>query len=64
MIVSGERSAVLQRLRAAGITIAIDDFGTGYSSLGYLRRSPANRIEIAQIFARDLAHWKTNGLVP
>lgn len=54
MIVSGEHSDVLQRLRASGITIAIDDFGTGYSSLGYLRRFPANRIKIAQIFVRDL----------
>jgi diguanylate cyclase (GGDEF)-like protein/PAS domain S-box-containing protein len=55
MDVSREHSAVLERLRKIGIAIAIDDFGTGYSSLGYLRRFPADRIKIAQVFVKHLA---------
>jgi diguanylate cyclase (GGDEF)-like protein len=49
-----EHGALLERLRARGVTIAIDDFGTGYASLDYLRRFPINRIKIAQDFVRHL----------
>ncbi|WP_026224772.1 two-component system response regulator [Methyloversatilis thermotolerans] len=47
-------SGVLNRLKAAGITISIDDFGTGYSSLSVLRDLPIDRIKIDRSFVVDL----------
>jgi diguanylate cyclase (GGDEF)-like protein/PAS domain S-box-containing protein len=44
----------LQALRELGCKIAIDDFGTGQSSLEYLRRFPADRIKIDQVFVRNI----------
>jgi len=44
----------LQGLRDLGCSIAIDDFGTGQSSLDYLRRFPADRIKIDQVFVRNI----------
>jgi diguanylate cyclase (GGDEF)-like protein/PAS domain S-box-containing protein len=49
-----EHNDVLLRLRKQGLRLAIDDFGTGFSSLDYLRRFPADRIKIAQVFIIDL----------
>lgn len=49
-----DHGALLQRLRAIGVTVAIDDFGTGYSSLDYLHRFPSNRLKIAQTFVNDI----------
>ncbi|MEY1554923.1 putative bifunctional diguanylate cyclase/phosphodiesterase [Yoonia sp. R2331] len=43
-------SAVLQRLRHAGISVAMDDFGTGYSSLGYLWKYHFNKLKIDKSF--------------
>lgn len=44
----------LQSLRDMGCSIAIDDFGTGQSSLDYIRRFPADRIKIDQVFVRNI----------
>lgn len=44
----------LQGLRSLGCSIAIDDFGTGQSSLDYIRRFPADRIKIDQVFVRNI----------
>ncbi len=44
----------LQGLRELGCKISIDDFGTGQSSLDYIRRFPADRIKIDQVFVRNI----------
>jgi diguanylate cyclase (GGDEF)-like protein len=54
MEASRAHNDVLMRLRQTGVRFAIDDFGTGFSSLDYLRRYPADRVKIAQIFVRQI----------
>jgi len=44
----------LQSLRDIGCRISIDDFGTGQSSLDYIRRFPADKIKIDQVFVRNI----------
>jgi len=45
---------LIHKIKAMGIQLAIDEFGTGYSNLGYLKRFPADRLKIDQLFVRGV----------
>ncbi|MBB2486664.1 EAL domain-containing protein [Mitsuaria sp. WAJ17] len=46
--------ALLQALRAQGLSISVDDFGTGYTSLSHLGRLPVDKLKIDQSFVAGL----------
>jgi diguanylate cyclase (GGDEF)-like protein len=50
----GRARAVLEDLRATGVTIAIDDFGTGFSSLSQLQQLPVDEIKIDRSFVQNM----------
>jgi len=47
-------SRIVEACAAIGVRFALDDFGTGFSSLGYLKRLPATRLKIDQVFVRGM----------
>jgi EAL domain-containing protein (putative c-di-GMP-specific phosphodiesterase class I) len=55
--------AVLEALRALGVSIAIDDFGTGFSSLAQLQRLPVDEIKIDKSFVMDMEDNPRNAAI-
>lgn len=47
-------SALLSRLREAGVKVWLDDFGTGFSGLSHLRRVPVDGVKIDRSFVADV----------
>lgn len=47
-------SALLTRLRDAGVEVWLDDFGTGFSGLSHLRRVPVDGVKIDRSFISDV----------
>ncbi|HEV2277033.1 MAG TPA: EAL domain-containing protein [Acidobacteriaceae bacterium] len=54
-------AAMMDRLKAMGVTIAMDDFGTGYSSLGYLPKLAFDALKIDRSFVNELTLRPENG---
>ena len=49
-----ENVVALDRLRMIGVMFSIDDFGTGHSSLSYLKRLPADAIQVDKSSVKGL----------
>ncbi len=54
---------VLERFRAAGISISIDDFGSGLSSLAYLKQIRGHELKIDRSLIMDLTDSQRDALI-
>jgi diguanylate cyclase (GGDEF)-like protein len=54
---------VIERLRAAGVTIALDDFGTGYSSLVHVKQLALDELKIDRAFVTNLLHDRADAAI-
>ena len=55
--------ALLNEVRALGISVALDDFGTGFSSLSYLRDLPINKVKLDILFIRGISQNAKNAAI-
>ncbi|WKV92397.1 EAL domain-containing protein [Halomonas sp. HAL1] len=55
--------ALLNEVRALGISVALDDFGTGFSSLSYLRDLPISKVKLDILFIRGISQNTKNAAI-
>jgi EAL domain-containing protein (putative c-di-GMP-specific phosphodiesterase class I) len=54
LVDEAQASALLSRVRSAGVKVWLDDFGTGFSGLSHLRRVPVDGVKIDRSFVADM----------
>jgi EAL domain-containing protein (putative c-di-GMP-specific phosphodiesterase class I) len=54
---------ILDRFRAAGISISIDDFGSGLSSLAYLKQIRGHELKIDKSLITDVTESQRDALI-